>query len=1012
MKRIVPFIALAAVVIASMLSCQQELVGIHVSSISFTESKVELTVGEQLPLEVKIAPDNATNKKIRWSSSKESVATVTPNGIVEAVSVGTAFITATSEDNGVNATCEITVKEKVINVTGIALSKTSLSLAEGEEFILEATVTPDNATNKEITWTSDNEAVVTVSSAGVVKALRAGTASITATTVDQGKSASCTITVEKKMGAVTGEATHISCRNAKLSGKANISQNTSTNLSFGVLYSTSSGIVIGSAKQLEAKEFDEYYNYTIDTGVLEPETTYYYRSYIIQNDRVEYGEIKSFKTLAVSSMIQTLDAGDVVPKEATLNATLDLTDCKYNSIEYGFELTPEGGQAKTLKSDNLADKSFSYRDKTLSRNTGYSYAAYVKLDDILYKAEPKTFTTASIQASVSTAASDIQCNSATISGSLDVQSEGSFSKSAVLYYSKTEKTADGLKSNGTRKTLTLGADGSYISALSVLSSSTSYNFVVVAKVDDVELVTEVKSFKTLTIQASLTAEASDVQCKSATISGSLIIQSEGSFSKSAVLYYSKTANTLDGLKSNGTRKTLTFGADGSYTAALSSLSYSTSYNCIVVAKVDDVEFVSEVKSFKTLTIQASVSSVASDIQYYSATISGSLAVHSEGSFSKSAVLYYSKTSNTLDGLKSNGTRKTLSLGADGSYTAALSSLSSSTSYNFVIVAKVDDVEFVSEVKSFKTLTIQASVSATASDIQCKSAKISGSLTIQSEGSFSRSAVLYYSKTENTVEGLKSNGTRKTLTLGTDGSYSETISSLSSSTLYNFIVVAKVDDAEFVSTNGDFSTIDPPEPSLDDLGLSVKWASCNLGASKTTEYGGYYQWAGTEDVSDTSIYLDWSHCPYHTSSSYSSGWTKYNTKSSYGTVDNKTVLESMDDAAAVVLGGKWRMPTDAEWSELRNTDNCSWTWTSIDGVNGYKVQSKKSGYTDKWIFLPAAGYRDDGYYLYDVGSDGDYWSSSLYTDGPHVAYGMSFVSGYFDRRYGYRYFGLSVRPVSK
>ena len=125
----------------------------------------------------------------------------------------------------------------------------------------------------------------------------------------------------------------------------------------------------------------------------------------------------------------------------------------------------------------------------------------------------------------------------------------------------------------------------------------------------------------------------------------------------------------------------------------------------------------------------------------------------------------------------------------------------------------------------------------------------------------------------------------------------------------------------------------------DLGLSVKWATCNLGAFKPTEYGGYYQWAGTEDVSDTSIYLDWSNCPYHTGSSSSSGWTKYNMDPSYGTVDDKTVLESMDDAAFVVLGGKWRMPTDAEWSELRNTDNCSWTWTSIDGVNGYKVQSR-------------------------------------------------------------------------
>ena len=197
----------------------------------------------------------------------------------------------------------------------------------------------------------------------------------------------------------------------------------------------------------------------------------------------------------------------------------------------------------------------------------------------------------------------------------------------------------------------------------------------------------------------------------------------------------------------------------------------------------------------------------------------------------------------------------------------------------------------------------------------------------------------------------------------------------------------------------------------DLGLSVKWASCNLGASKPTEYGGYYQWAGTNDVSDTSIYLDLSNCPYHTGSSYSSGWTKYNTQSSYGTVDNKKVLDPTDDAAAVALGGKWRMPTDAEWSELRNTINCSWTWTTIDGVNGYKVQSKKSGYTNNWIFLPAAGYRHDDN-LYYVGSFGYYWSSSLATGGPSSAYHMGFGSGGFSRDSGYRCYGQSVRPVSE
>ncbi|MGM9792353.1 MAG: hypothetical protein ACI3Y4_08155 [Candidatus Cryptobacteroides sp.] len=192
----------------------------------------------------------------------------------------------------------------------------------------------------------------------------------------------------------------------------------------------------------------------------------------------------------------------------------------------------------------------------------------------------------------------------------------------------------------------------------------------------------------------------------------------------------------------------------------------------------------------------------------------------------------------------------------------------------------------------------------------------------------------------------------------------------------------------------------------DLGLSVKWADCNLGATKPEEYGGYYQWAGTVDVSDTSIYLDWDNCPYHTGSSYSSGWTKYNTKSSYGTVDNKTTLEASDDAATVNLGEKWRMPTDAEWTELRK--NCTWNWTTLNGIDGYMVASKTNGNS---IFLPAAGYRrsDD---LYDVGSYGSYWSSSLNTGSPDLAFLVYFYSDFVVRGNDYRYYGQSVRPVSE
>ena len=187
----------------------------------------------------------------------------------------------------------------------------------------------------------------------------------------------------------------------------------------------------------------------------------------------------------------------------------------------------------------------------------------------------------------------------------------------------------------------------------------------------------------------------------------------------------------------------------------------------------------------------------------------------------------------------------------------------------------------------------------------------------------------------------------------------------------------------------------------DLGLSVKWATCNVGASKPEDYGDYFAWGETTAKST----YDWSTYKY-CNGSYNN-LTKYNNSSSYGSVDNKTTLELSDDAARANWGGSWRMPTDAELTELR--EQCTWTWTTQNGVSGYKVTSKKSGYTNKSIFLPAAGYRLDSS-LYYAGSYGYFWSSSLYTDCPNYAYYLYFSSSYVDRSISYRCYGHSVRPV--
>ena len=183
----------------------------------------------------------------------------------------------------------------------------------------------------------------------------------------------------------------------------------------------------------------------------------------------------------------------------------------------------------------------------------------------------------------------------------------------------------------------------------------------------------------------------------------------------------------------------------------------------------------------------------------------------------------------------------------------------------------------------------------------------------------------------------------------------------------------------------------------DLGLSVKWATMNVGATAPEEYGNYYAW-GEIATKDT---YSWSN--YTLANGSSTTLTKYCYDENYGTVDNKTTLEVADDAATYNWGGNWRMPTIDEWQEL--IDNCTWTWTTLNGINGYEVKAT-NGNT---IFLPAAGCRDRGE-LRRAGSDGFYWSSSLDTGFPYYAQGVYFGSDYHNTNYSDRYYGQSVRPV--
>ena len=195
-----------------------------------------------------------------------------------------------------------------------------------------------------------------------------------------------------------------------------------------------------------------------------------------------------------------------------------------------------------------------------------------------------------------------------------------------------------------------------------------------------------------------------------------------------------------------------------------------------------------------------------------------------------------------------------------------------------------------------------------------------------------------------------------------------------------------------------------KPDYVDLGLSVKWATFNVGATKPEEYGDYFAWGETKPKS---IYY-WT--TYKWCNGSNNTLTKYNNDSQMGTVDHVTALGLEDDAAFANWGGEWRMPTKDEWTEL--FENCSGMWTSDyngTGVAGIIVSGKMPGFTDNTIFLPAAGNMCDT----DLLSNGDmcfYWSSSLNFEIPYFAYGVFFYQSYGDINYSDRAYGRTVRPV--
>lgn len=727
--------------------------------------------------------------------------------------------------------------------------------------------------------------------------------------------------------------------------------------------------------------------YTCNLTGLQDGTTYYVRAYATNSKGYAYGEILSFTTKE-----------KVMPTVKTTAAT----NISYNTATVGGVVQDDGGASVTQRgvcystspnpttvSDNTAfgvGATFTCNLTGLKDGTTYYVRAFATNAKGTAYGEQVTFTTkATTTATVATIpATNVSYHSATVGGQLINNGGIAVTESGVVYSTSQNPTTLDIKVLSERQSdeftidLTDLQDGTtyYVRAYAVNANGTAYG-------EEVSFTTKAKIIATIT-----TISATNVSYTSATVGGNVTNDGGAAITERGVCYSTSANPTTANTK-------ITSGSGtGSFVCNLTELQDGTTYYACAyainekgVAYGNEVSFTTKGKTIPTVT-----TNTPSEITYTQAMIQGSVSDDGGVTVTEKGICYSTSPNPTVDSNKqTNGS-------GIGTITCVFSDLQDGTTYyarayaiNALGVGYGNEISFTTIAYEVPQITIAnpTKYSVSTATIDCE-VTFDGGLEVTERG-------VCYSTTSNpTYSNSKvQNGSGY-------GVYSCELSNLSENTTYYVRAYAK--NAEGIGYSREVSFTTRTRTYMDgyeyvDLGLSVKWATMNVGATKPEEYGDYFAWGETEpkDVYDWSTYK---HC-YGSPTSLN----KYNTSSLYGRiVDGKTQLDLSDDAARANWGGAWRMPTDAEMTELR--EQCTWIWTTQNGVNGYKVTSKSNGNS---IFLPAAGYRNDSS-LNKAGSNGYYWSSSLNTDYPYDAWSVYFYSDYVSRGYNYRSDGRSVRPV--
>ena len=399
--------------------------------------------------------------------------------------------------------------------------------------------------------------------------------------------------------------------------------------------------------------------------------------------------------------------------------------------------------------------------------------------------------------------------------------------------------------------------------------------------------------------------------------------------------YSKSKTPTTG---NATKVTVSGTGEGNYSKAETGLDVNCMYYVRAFVIYSGGTVYGEEKSFtiKKLSAPTVTTTSPANIAYTSATVGGNVTSDGAGTVSERGVCYSTNTNpTTSDYVKKSGS-------GVGNYAVDLYGLSDGTTYYVRAYAVNEKGISYGEEKSFTTLQYEkpSVITNIATNIDYTSATVGGNVTADGGSTVTERGVCYSTSTSNPtiLDNIKSSGRGI-------GSFTVNLTGLSSGATY--YVRAYATNAEGISYGEiiQFTTKVLTYEAVD-MGLSVKWATFNVGATKPEEYGEYFAWGETSPKEEYT-WANYKHC---LGSVYS--LSKYNSSSTFGRVDNKEFLEPEDDAATINWGGSWRMPTIDEMKEL--SENCGWAITTVNGISGYKVTSYETGNS---IFIPGAGYKD-------------------------------------------------------